>query len=185
MPFLFERGSTSPLFSFCFPFPLEYSLLLIHDGLTACFAFSVDRQSGHSSTLVQEMPTSLTSPSLKSGMTHVSFEYIGEINRKWQYIGVIVILNKETCATAKSLSRSAQCRRRCQKRYRCAGGKWRLAYTAYTSGMAAIDGDGPSLVQKILPLIFLKNMQIEHFGCSERLEIDMLSEIDRSICHNK
>src|SRR5260370_29383313 len=73
MPFLFERGSTSPLFSFCFPFPLEYSLLLIHDGLTACFAFSVDRQSGHSSTLVQEMPTSLTSPSLKSGMTHVSF----------------------------------------------------------------------------------------------------------------
>src|SRR6266481_175215 len=71
MPFLFERGSTSLLFPFCFPFPLEYSLLLIHDGLTACFAFSVDRQSGHSSTLVQEMPTSLTSPSLKTGMTHV------------------------------------------------------------------------------------------------------------------
>src|SRR5258708_1948515 len=71
-------GCESTSFPFFLLFPLfpESFLLATGDGLTALLAFPADSRSGHFSTPVQEMPASFTSPSLKSGMTHVLLSFI-------------------------------------------------------------------------------------------------------------
>src|SRR6266446_6529173 len=68
---LSTQEHASSLFPFAFPFLSETFLPAICDGLTAFLAFPATHRSGHFSTAVQEMPASFTSPSLKSGMTHV------------------------------------------------------------------------------------------------------------------
>jgi hypothetical protein len=60
------------LFSSCFLFLSQSLLLATLDGPTAFPAFPPESRNEHFSTPVPEMLASFTSPSLKSGMTHVT-----------------------------------------------------------------------------------------------------------------